>query len=106
MFCLTSPRRLKSMDINVCQTGMAGTLDAISTIDADKILATFFFYCDSAGPTLCPFSTNMSSALDIFNRFQVMISYLNSTHATQQDWENATAIDTALTLCYKQRTIP
>lgn len=77
---------------------MAGTLDAISTIDADKILATFFFYCHSAGPTLCPFSANTSSAIDIFNRFQVMISYLNSTYATQQDWENATAIDTALTL--------
>ncbi|PVH75712.1 alpha/beta-hydrolase [Cadophora sp. DSE1049] len=74
---------------------VAGTLDAISTIDQDKIFATFFFYCHSAGPTLCPFSAN-ATALDIFNRFEIMISHLNSTHATQQNWENATALDTAI----------
>ncbi|KAH7378058.1 hypothetical protein BKA64DRAFT_248579 [Cadophora sp. MPI-SDFR-AT-0126] len=76
---------------------VAGTLDALLTIDQDNIFATFFFYCYSAGPTLCPFSTN-TTALHIFDRFQAMISNLNSTHAAQQNWDNATALELTISL--------
>ncbi|KAG4431992.1 hypothetical protein IFR05_012520 [Cadophora sp. M221] len=64
-------------------------INAISTIDQDKVFSTFFVYCHHAGPVLCPFHTG-NSPRDIYNLFESLFVALNFTHATRQGWENAT----------------
>ncbi|KAL2070425.1 hypothetical protein VTL71DRAFT_13451 [Oculimacula yallundae] len=73
----------------------AGTIDSLSNIDMDAVMATFFVYCYAAGPSQCPFSIG-ASAYDIYHRFETMINHLNVTQAVQQKWENATAIGSTI----------
>ncbi|KAH7310031.1 hypothetical protein BKA65DRAFT_414371 [Rhexocercosporidium sp. MPI-PUGE-AT-0058] len=70
---------------------IAADINALYTIDQDKVFSTFFLYCHQAGPTLCPFYTG-KTPVDIYNRFESMLSDLNFTYAKQQHWENATAM--------------
>jgi hypothetical protein len=68
-------------------------LNQITHTDDD--FATFFVYCNVAGPTLCPFYTG-NSAHDIFVRFEDIVGQLNATFAFEQGWSNATAIELLL----------
>lgn len=57
----------------------------------DEAFATFFVYCNLAGPSLCPYYTGTSS-LDIFDRFTATIATLNTVNSVVQSWDNATLI--------------
>jgi pimeloyl-ACP methyl ester carboxylesterase len=61
----------------------------------DDAFATFFIYCNLAGPTLCPFYTGSTPA-DIFVRFENIVGQLNATYAFSQGWANATTIELLL----------
>jgi pimeloyl-ACP methyl ester carboxylesterase len=61
----------------------------------DDAFATFFIYCNLAGPTLCPFYTG-STPQDIFVRFENIVGQLNATYAFEQGWANATTIELLL----------
>lgn len=63
---------------------------------SDDAFATFFLYCNLAGPSLCPFHTG-NTAHDIFLRFEAIVTQLNATQAFEQGWSNATAIELLLT---------
>lgn len=63
---------------------------------SDDVVSLFFVYCNAAGPDNCPFYTG-TTAHDIYLRFENIVSRLNATHAYQQGWSNATAIETLLT---------
>jgi hypothetical protein len=58
-------------------------------------LATFFIYCNLAGPTLCPFYTG-STPKDIFVRSENIVGQLNATYAFEKGWANATTIELLL----------
>lgn len=63
--------------------------------DTDAAFSTFFIYCSMAGPDLCSYHTG-STAQDIFDRFDSIISRLDVDYATEQQWANATLLDIAL----------
>lgn len=58
---------------------------------SDEAFATFFLYCNLAGPAACPFYTG-TTPHDIYLRFENIVSQLNATQALEQNWDNATAI--------------
>jgi hypothetical protein len=65
----------------------------------DDVFATFFLYCNLAGPGTgpenCAFYTG-STPHDIFLRFEAIVTQLNATEAYAQGWSNATAIELLL----------
>jgi hypothetical protein len=63
--------------------------------NTDEAFSTFFIYCKLAGPANCPFYAG-SSATDIYERFENMLSRLDVREAEAQKWENSTLINIAL----------
>lgn len=61
----------------------------------DGVIAAFFIYCHEAGPSLCPYYTG-SSAKDISDRLHRSFALLDSEKAREENWSNATEIESAL----------
>jgi pimeloyl-ACP methyl ester carboxylesterase len=58
----------------------------------DDVLSTFFFYCNKAGPSLCPFCIG-STPEDIYLRLEALVGQLNVTYAKSRGWANASICD-------------
>lgn len=61
----------------------------------DGAIAAFFIYCHEAGPSVCPYYTG-SSAKDIYERFHRSLTQLDAEKSRQENWSNATDIESAL----------
>lgn len=61
----------------------------------DEAFATFFVYCSLAGHQ-CTFNNASATANELFLRFESIVNKFNSTLAYQQNWANASLMDTVL----------
>ncbi|KAK7724629.1 hypothetical protein SLS63_008609 [Diaporthe eres] len=61
----------------------------------DGVIAGFFIYCHEAGPSGCSYDTG-SSAKDIYERFNRSFVRLDAEKAKEENWPNATDIESAL----------
>lgn len=61
----------------------------------DGAIATFFIYCHEVGPLECSYYTG-SSAKDIYQRFERSYVQLDAKKARENNWSNATDIESAL----------
>lgn len=61
----------------------------------DGGIAGFFIYCHEVGPSECSYYTG-SSAKDIYERFVRSFTQLDAETAIEQNWQNATEIESAL----------
>jgi pimeloyl-ACP methyl ester carboxylesterase len=64
---------------------------------ADEVWATFFIYCNAAGPQLCAISTG-TSPMDIYKRVEKSFLQFNSSYAYSQNWANASLVDEGLNI--------
>lgn len=61
----------------------------------DGAIAGFFIYCHERGPSECRYDTG-SSAKDIYKRFTRSYAQLDAKKARDENWSNATDIESAL----------
>jgi pimeloyl-ACP methyl ester carboxylesterase len=61
----------------------------------DGAIAGFFIFCHELGPSGCPYYTG-SSAKDIYQRFARSYAQLDANKAREENWSNATVIESAL----------
>ncbi|KKY31901.1 putative alpha beta hydrolase fold family [Diaporthe ampelina] len=63
----------------------------------DGVIAGFFIHCHQAGPSECSYYTG-SSARDIYERFHQSYARLDAEKAKEENWANATDVESALLL--------
>jgi pimeloyl-ACP methyl ester carboxylesterase len=63
----------------------------------DDAFSTFFLYCNVASPSKCSFYTG-TGPLDIYLRFEAILSKLNATEAEKQNQLSADAIELVLSV--------
>jgi hypothetical protein len=61
----------------------------------DGVIAAFFVYCHSAGPSECPYYTG-STPMDIYKRFNQSFTQLDPLKAEAENWSNVTDLEAAL----------
>lgn len=61
----------------------------------DGVIAAFFIYCHGLGPSQCPYYIG-SSPKDISDRFHRSFTRLDAKKASEENWSNATEIESAL----------
>ncbi|KAJ8059894.1 hypothetical protein OCU04_011518 [Sclerotinia nivalis] len=61
----------------------------------DGIIASFFIYCNAAGPSQCSFYTGCTPK-DIYERFNQSFIELDPRRAEREGWTNATDLEAAL----------
>ena len=68
-----------------------------SVTHLDGVISTFFISCAEAGPDGCSYHTG-STPRDIYNRFQKSFLQLDARKAAENEWPNATEVNSALLL--------
>ncbi|CAH0056967.1 unnamed protein product [Clonostachys solani] len=68
-----------------------------SVTHLDGVISTFFIHCSQVGPGDCSFHTG-STPKDIQRRFDNTMAQLEARGAAENNWSNATEIDSALLL--------
>ncbi|TDZ74174.1 Tripeptidyl aminopeptidase [Colletotrichum trifolii] len=96
-FASMFPRRVGrvALDAVVSPEGFQANATYPNINHLDGALAAFFVYCHAAGPEKCAYHTG-STPRDIFTRWNESFAHLDAAHAESRNWDNATAIASAL----------
>jgi pimeloyl-ACP methyl ester carboxylesterase len=96
-FASMFPERVGNMILDgvVSPEGYLANATSTGITHVDGIIAAFFIYCYTAGPSDCPYYTG-STPKDIFDRFNSSLVQLDPRKAEVQNWANATDLEEAL----------
>ncbi|KAH6666182.1 hypothetical protein B0J14DRAFT_438024, partial [Halenospora varia] len=85
------------LDGNVSPEGYLTNFTSAAINHLDGAIASFFIYCNKAGPSSCSYYTG-STPKDIYRRFKRSFEQLDPRKAEAEHWSNATDLEAALLL--------
>jgi hypothetical protein len=83
------------LDGVVSPEGYLTNFTPASIYHLDEVIASFFIYCNKAGPSSCSYYTG-STPKDIYKRFKRSFVQLDPREAGSKHWSNMTDLEAAL----------
>lgn len=96
-FASTFPEHVGNMVLDgvVSPEGYLKNFTSASVNHLDGAIASFFIYCNKAGPSSCSYYTG-STPKDIYKRFRQSFIQLNPRESDAKHWSNMTDLEAAL----------